>query len=52
MLRHVCDICGHTEEENERFFHLSEITVGGKRMEIDFCSECYDRFKNSEVVTS
>ena len=48
MLKYVCDICGHVREEDERFFHLAEITTGDRKLEIDFCLECYNRFKNSE----
>ena len=50
-----CDICGHLQENGERFFHLSEITQGDgllyqdrKIINFDFCLTCYERFQNSE----
>ncbi len=43
-----CDICGHLQLKDERFFHLSEITAADRAVEIDVCEKCYNRFKNSE----
>ena len=44
-----CDICGHLQKDNERFFHLQEITTGVRsKVNFDFCLKCYERFQNSE----
>ncbi len=48
MNLHKCDICGHLEEPDERFFHLSEMSGGDRGFEADVCEMCFNVFKNSE----
>ncbi len=48
MYLYKCDICGHVQEKDGRFFHLSEITTGDRELEIDFCEKCFNRFRDSE----
>lgn len=48
MYLYKCDICGHLQEEGERFFALTEITHDDEEIDIEFCEDCYNRFKNSE----
>ena len=50
MNLYKCDICGHVQETDEKFYHLCEIVYGSDEPEIDveFCSKCFKRFQDSE----
>ena len=52
MYLYKCDICGHLQEVDEKFYHLCEITHGDRsEINIDFCSKCFKRFQDSERRT-
>lgn len=52
MYLYKCDICGHVQEADEKFYHLHEIANRGDRSEVDFdfCSKCFKRFQNSVSI--